>query len=56
MESSYDNSGTGYARGIDIFWRDKKTIPLADYWISYSYLDTKRNYQDFPIPRWQALR
>ena len=49
MESSYDNSGTGYARGIDIFWRDKKTIPLADYWISYSYLDTKRNYRDFPL-------
>ena len=21
----------------------------ADYWISYSFLDTKRNYRDFPI-------
>ena len=49
FQSNYNNSGTGYARGIDIFWRDKKTIPLADYWISYSYLDTKRNYRDFPI-------
>jgi len=44
----YNNSGSGYAKGIDIFWRDKKTFSLADYWISYSYLDTKRNYRDFP--------
>ncbi len=43
----YNNSGSGYAKGIDIFWRDKKTFSLADYWISYSYLDTKRNYHDF---------
>ncbi len=44
-----NNSGEGYARGFDIFWRDKKTIRFVDYWISYSYLDTKRNYRDFPI-------
>ena len=44
----YNNSGSGYAKGIDIFWRDRKTFSLADYWISYSYLDTKRNYRDFP--------
>lgn len=44
----YNNSGLGYAKGIDIFWRDKKTIDLADYWISYSYLDTKRDYRDYP--------
>jgi hypothetical protein len=44
----YNNSGSGYAKGIDIFWRDKKSINLSDYWISYSYLDTKRDYRDFP--------
>lgn len=44
----YDNSGSGYAKGIDIFWRDKKSISLSDYWISYSFLDTKRDYKDFP--------
>lgn len=49
LQNNYNNLGTGYARGIDIFWRDKKTIPLADYWISYSFLDTKRDYHDFPI-------
>ncbi len=28
-------------------WRDKKTIKNFDYWISYSYLDTKRNYLNY---------
>jgi vitamin B12 transporter len=42
------NSGTGYARGIDVFWRDKKTFKNVDYWISYTYLDTKRKYQYYP--------
>ncbi len=47
--SSYNNNGYGYARGIDIFWRDSYGgIKNADYWISYSFLDTKREYRDFP--------
>jgi len=41
---SYNNSGSGYAKGVDIFFRDKKTIKDFDYWISYSYIDTKRDY------------
>ncbi len=41
--------GDGYAKGIDIFWRDKKTIKYADYWISYSFVDTKRQYLDYPV-------
>ncbi len=43
-----NNNGSGYAKGIEFFWRDKKTIKNLDYWISYSYLDTKRNYLNFP--------
>lgn len=43
------NSGSGYARGLELFWRDKKTIKNVDYWISYSYLDTKREYLSYPI-------
>jgi hypothetical protein len=43
------NDGYGYARGIDVFWRDKKTFRNVDYWISYTYLDTKRNWRDFPV-------
>ncbi|MDP4260018.1 MAG: TonB-dependent receptor [Bacteroidota bacterium] len=45
--STYDNSGSGYAKGIELFWRDKKSIRDFDYWISYSYLDTKRNYLNY---------
>jgi len=48
LPSSYNNLGSGYAKGLDLFWRDNKTIKNGDYWISYSYLDTKRNYRDFP--------
>lgn len=43
-----DNSGDGYAHGLDIFYRDKATIKNLDYWISYSWIDTERNYRDFP--------
>ena len=47
--SKYYNSGSGYARGIDIFWRDSyRTLKNVDYWISYSFLDTERDYRDFP--------
>ena len=44
-----NNKGNGYASGIDIFWRDKKTVKYGDYWISYSFVDTKRNYREFPV-------
>jgi hypothetical protein len=44
-----DNSGNGYAQGVDIFWRDKKSIKNFDYWISYSYIDTKRLYQNYIV-------
>jgi hypothetical protein len=38
------NTGNGYARGIELFYRDKKSIKGIDFWISYSYLDTKRDF------------
>ena len=44
---SYNNKGYGYAKGFDIFWRDQKSFKYGDYWISYSFLDTKRNYKYF---------
>jgi hypothetical protein len=43
------NKGYGHSRGIEFFIRDKKTLKRADYWISYSFLDTKRLYNDFPV-------
>jgi hypothetical protein len=42
------NDGKGYARGIDIFWRDKKSIRNIDYWVTYSFIDTKRLYKNYP--------
>lgn len=44
----FSNSGVGYARGLDLFWRDGKSFRNTDYWISYSYTDTERDYLDFP--------
>ncbi|MBS4043820.1 MAG: TonB-dependent receptor [Chitinophagaceae bacterium] len=46
---TYNNAGTGYAQGIELFWRDKKTFKNVDYWLSYSYLDTKRDFNNFPM-------
>ncbi len=45
----YNNAGSGYADGIDLFWRDKKTFKDFDYWISYSYIDTKREFMNYPV-------
>lgn len=42
------NQGSGYARGLELFYRDNKTIRNADYWISYSFLDTERDYLNTP--------
>lgn len=44
----FSSNGKGYAKGLDIFWRDKATFENTDYWISYSYLDTKRDYKNYP--------
>lgn len=43
-----DNKGFGDAKGIEFFWRDKKTIKNFDYWLSYSFLDTKRDFLNYP--------
>ncbi len=48
-ESAINNKGFGDAKGFEFFWRDKKTIKDLDYWISYSYLDTKRDFLNFPF-------
>ena len=47
--TSINNSGYGYAQGFELFWRDKKTFKNADYWISYSYIDTKRLFENYPV-------
>jgi CarboxypepD_reg-like domain len=42
------NNGSGYAQGLELFWRDKKSVKNVDYWLSYSYIDTRRQYSNFP--------
>ena len=43
-----NNNGYGYAKGVEIFWRDKKTVKNFDYWVSYSYLNTRRDFLQYP--------
>jgi hypothetical protein len=43
------NYGTGYAKGVEVFWRDMKSIKNFDYWLSYTFLDTERKFLDYPF-------
>ncbi|MCX8018864.1 MAG: TonB-dependent receptor [Chitinophagaceae bacterium] len=49
VETVISHAGFGDAKGIEFFWRDKKTIKNFDYWISYSFLDTRRDFLNFPF-------
>ena len=46
--SNLNNNGNGFAKGFDVFWRQNGKIKNTDYWVSYSYLDTERNYKNYP--------
>ena len=48
FSSEFTSGGDGFAQGLDIFWRDNKSIDDIDYWVSYSYLDTEREYENYP--------
>ncbi|MFK7831714.1 MAG: TonB-dependent receptor [Winogradskyella sp.] len=45
--TNFSSTGNGYAQGLDLFWRDNTSVKNLDYWLSYSYLDTERNYRNF---------
>jgi hypothetical protein len=47
FDSQFSNNGEGYAKGLDVFWRDGNSIKYLEYWISYSYIDTKRDYKNY---------
>ena len=49
VQTAINNNGNGIAKGAEIFWRDKKTFKNIDYWVSYSFLDTKRDFMNYPI-------
>jgi hypothetical protein len=46
--SVFNNNGSGYAKGLDLFWRDNNLYKNLEYWISYSYIDSERQYKNFP--------
>ncbi|HEY3430655.1 MAG TPA: TonB-dependent receptor [Cyclobacteriaceae bacterium] len=46
--SDLTNDGNGFAKGVELFWRDNRSIKNVDYWVSYSYLDTERNFLNTP--------
>lgn len=41
------NEGEGFARGFDLFFRDQKTFKNTDYWVTYSFVDSERRYNQF---------
>ena len=45
--SFFTNGGSGYAKGLDLFWRDSKTVKNTEYWVSYSYIDSERDYKNY---------
>jgi outer membrane cobalamin receptor len=47
FDSNFNSSGDGYAQGLDLFWRDNTSIKNLDYWFSYSFLDTERDFANF---------
>ena len=47
--AGYQNAGRGYARGLDVLFRDRTTVRMADYWVSYGLLDTRRQYRADPV-------
>ncbi len=47
--SAYTNEGYGYARGADFFFRDDKSVENLQYWISYSFIDSQRNFRNYPV-------
>ncbi len=48
IQTAQNNDGAGMAKGLEVFWRDKKTLKTIDYWVSYSYLDTERDFMNYP--------
>lgn len=48
FDSQFNNNGKGFAKGIDLYWRDNTTFKNLEYWFSYSYIDTKRDFRNYP--------
>jgi hypothetical protein len=40
-------NGEGYARGMDVFYRDQKSFKNTDFWVTYSFVDSRRKFAHF---------
>ena len=50
MPMGFDNiqqNGEGYARGLDVFYRDRKSFKNTDFWVTYSFVDSRRKFAHF---------
>jgi outer membrane cobalamin receptor len=47
FDAHFNNNGKGFAKGIDLLWRDNNSFKNTEYWISYSYVDSRRDYRDY---------
>jgi outer membrane cobalamin receptor len=45
--SSFSNLGSGYAKGLELYWRDNKSVDKLEYWVSYSFIDSKRDFKNY---------
>ncbi len=41
------NGGSGYAKGVDFFFRDRQSFKNTDYWVTYSFVDSKRSFNQY---------
>ena len=48
LSSTFSNTGSGFAYGLDVYFKDDKTIKNGSYWISYSFLQTERDFRYYP--------
>ncbi|NEN22688.1 TonB-dependent receptor [Cryomorpha ignava] len=46
-ENGYRAQGQGYANGFDLFYRDRTTFKNTDFWVTYSFVDSRRQYEGF---------
>lgn len=41
------NEGKGFAKGIDLFYRESRLIKNTDFWVTYSFVDSKRQFDQY---------
>ncbi|HEV7382116.1 MAG TPA: TonB-dependent receptor [Dyadobacter sp.] len=44
---SIGQQGSGYARGFDFFYRDRQTVKKTDFWITYSFVNSRRRFANY---------